>query len=222
MRKSCEKCEKYNECTELCEEAEAYANQDWVKNKSNVYLYPEVDRFNGSWPSLDYVCYHEGVSASAFPYLDKYSDTSATELDLSFLTIREHQCVEYYYYEGMARSAIASLLGISRSAVDFYITKGRRKIIDKFSKGKDVRSSDQTYTYQRVERPSIGWQGLLVLNYFVKGMSIDECREEFKRLGYRLFGTGRSAKGCIRRIIRYYEANATLLEETIKKVIEYS
>lgn len=213
----CTKCKIYESCEELCATAERFVNQDYVAKKANELLYPVSDSFSENVPSLDYVYYTSGISYDDFPYLDKYAN-SATELDLSFLTVREHICVEYYYYEGMMLTEIASLLSLSKGAVSYYFASAKRKVKRKFEDGEDISPSAQTYSRHNVKRPSYGWRGMLVDNYFIKGMPVEKCREEFVLNNYEFLGNSPHAIGRINRLIRYYKNNATFLDKKIEEI----
>jgi hypothetical protein len=42
---TCKKCQQYSECKKLCDKAEQFTNQDFVKKKNKTMHFPNADRF---------------------------------------------------------------------------------------------------------------------------------------------------------------------------------
>ena len=109
---TCDKCEKYAECTSLCASAEKFVNQDCVSRRRfpSALLYPEgSERFWRGYTTLDWTYAKKGLDESgSCATLEMTLDIN---LDLSFLTDRKRQCVELYYYEGKKTPEIAEILG---------------------------------------------------------------------------------------------------------------
>lgn len=216
--KYCKVCQKAKTCSSLCASAEKYVNKDFVKRSSNEILYRETDSFLDNEQSLDYIFQKHGISASSLPYLERFSQD--VEIDLSFLTPREHFCVEFFYYEGKPSEEIAGMLHITKGAVDFYLSNARKKIKRKIENGEDVKCTNQAYTYHNPNRPLYGWQGLLVNFYFLKGLSPEECQKEFIKIGYDYYGNSQKALSNINRLIKYYKENNVALSTVLRKIME--
>lgn len=215
----CKVCKKAEKCKDLCASAEKFVNRDFVKKSSNEILFRETDSFLEEGSSLDYVYHNYGVSASTLPYLERFS--SDKEIDLLFLTPREHFCVEFFYYEGRTSEEVARLLNITKGAVDFYLSNARSKIKRRLIEGEDVKCTSQAYTYHHINRPIYGWQGQLVLFHFIKELTPEECQKEFIKINYDFYGSSPRALSNIKRVIKYYKDNPTLLSYIIKKVNNY-
>lgn len=121
----CEECEKYETCTQLCEEAEKYVNQDYVSRRGYVMYFPEtggIESWRG-YTSLDFIFDKEGGHTASF--LNDFGDWR--KIDFSFLSYRERECLIMYYYDGMRTREIGEVFDISHKTVSEYLRRARGK-----------------------------------------------------------------------------------------------
>ena len=123
-KEMCQECEKHKECVSLCATAEGFVSQDYIARSRREFLFPVVDGHSDLMISLDFICYHHGFScASPLELILDESD----KFDLSFLTARQRELLELYYYDGINTNQIARMFSISRQSVCQTIDRAREK-----------------------------------------------------------------------------------------------
>lgn len=102
MKGMCAKCEKRDICTELCEKAEKYADQDAVKMK-----HPTIENADIYDASI-------AIKPSYSPIRKEW---------LSIMSKREKEVIKMRYEDGLTFNQIAEKLKISTSSVRSYLNR---------------------------------------------------------------------------------------------------
>ena len=128
---TCDKCEKYAECTSLCASAEKFVNQDYVSRRKfpSARLYPEgSERFWKGFITLDWTYAQCGLDdCGSCATLEK---TLNEGVDLDYLSENQRYIIERFC-EGKTLVQIASELGVGEGTVFRYFHRAKRKMKEK-------------------------------------------------------------------------------------------
>jgi RNA polymerase sigma factor (sigma-70 family) len=125
MKDLCTGCNKRDNCVELCQNAEDWANQDYIEKHWRLTYIGSLDR-------LDWLANSEHI----FPLSLKEMQTE-DELNLQDwkfveeecnLTEQQMQCLYLYYWEKHTQKEIGEKLGIARVTVTKHIKYAKKKL----------------------------------------------------------------------------------------------
>ena len=103
MRK-CIECEKYENCTELCERVENYSNKDYISQREKTF--PQVPNRSNSTKNLtlDNIAQH----MRDVPQLVELSSYFTEEkVSFPFLSDLQNKCLHLFYFHGLSYTEIA-------------------------------------------------------------------------------------------------------------------
>ena len=117
----CDTCEQKSTCTELCDAAQAYADQDYTTFPNPIYLeYPELPEpkpIDVTWPEM----------MGGKPDLD--ADDFYQVAKMCALTPPQKDVLKRYYWEGETLELIAEEMGVNVSTIHKHRQRAARKVI---------------------------------------------------------------------------------------------
>lgn len=134
----CQKCPSKDDCLALCPQAERYVSQDSRYQRERPV----------SMGALQMLSQKNAWQEWLVSQGNKRVEYEPPAVDLSGLSLRQKQCLELHYFDGLSWGNIALRLGLSKSAVQQYIKAGLRKLqtcaILHIMKGRDDQCAETT------------------------------------------------------------------------------
>jgi membrane-associated HD superfamily phosphohydrolase len=129
LKNLCAKCPKRDTCTELCEKAEKYAEQDHVSQRESC--------------KPEYIFELLNMHVKAQHIDEVLGNLNENKIDFPFLTAMQNQCIYYFYFEGLSYSKIAQNLRIKTDRVSYQLRSAKKKLLDFIStKSRDEIKND--------------------------------------------------------------------------------
>jgi DNA-directed RNA polymerase specialized sigma subunit len=114
MKGLCSKCEKRDTCQKLCNEAELWVSQDWVKQTENIIYTDNIDSYSGEnmWEFTR----------------DEFSEENYNYLITTYnFTDKQKEVLYMLFIDGKRQFEIVDILNISKQAVrDFLVKIGKK------------------------------------------------------------------------------------------------
>lgn len=134
----CQECPSRGDCLSLCPEAERYVSQDARYQRERPVSMGFLKLLGEKMAWQEWLV-REG---------NKRVEYEPPSLDLSGLSLRQKQCLELHYFDGLSWGNIALRLGLSKSAVQQYIKRGLTRLgccaILHIMKGRDDQCAETT------------------------------------------------------------------------------
>ena len=128
--KPCTECPKYSECTELCDRAEKYVDQDHIAQREVTFTEDFLELLQIQSP---------------FTWPEMASFFKAESVNFPPLTPLQNKILHLFYFEGLSYREIARAVSgnrsktkINQSAVDYQLRKARAEILRFSSTNREI------------------------------------------------------------------------------------